>query len=109
MSERLAGKHCVPCTGGVPALEGEELRRLGGELGGGWQVVEGHHLRKRFEFPDFVEALAFVNRIGELAEEEGHHPDLRLSWGRVDVEIWTHKIDGLTESDFVLAARIDRL
>lgn len=109
MSERLAKKHCVPCSGGVPPLEGDELRRLGEELGCGWRIVEEHHLRKRFEFPDFAQALAFVNRVGALAEEEGHHPDLHLSWGRVDVEIWTHKIDGLTESDFVLAARIDRL
>lgn len=109
MSDRLAKERCVPCSGGVPPLEGDELRRLGEELGGGWEIVEGHHLHKRFDFPDFAEALAFVNRVGALAEQEGHHPDLGLSWGRVEVEIWTHKIDGLTESDFVLAARIDRL
>ena len=78
-------------------------------LGGGWQVVDGHHLQKVFPFPDFVTALDFTNRVGELAEQEGHHPDICLSWGRVEVEIFTHKIDGLTESDFVLAARIDRL
>lgn len=109
MSEKLAAKHCVPCQGGVPPLEGDELRSYQEELGGDWDVVDGHHLRKTFEFEDFVTALDFVNRVGALAEEEGHHPDLHLSWGRVVVEIWTHKIDGLTESDFVLAAKIDRL
>jgi 4a-hydroxytetrahydrobiopterin dehydratase len=109
MSEKLAAKHCVPCQGGVPPLEGDELRSYQEELGGDWDVVDGHHLRKTFEFEDFVTALDFVNRVGALAEEEGHHPDLRLSWGQVVVEVWTHKIDGLTESDFVLAAKIDRL
>ena len=79
------------------------------ELGGGWESVGGHHLRKEFTFADFVSGLGFVNRIGALAEEEGHHPDLQLSWGRVVVEIHTHKIDGLTVSDFILAARIDEL
>lgn len=109
MSEELAAKHCVPCRGGVPPLAGEELRKLEEELGGGWKVVDDHHLHKAFSFPDFVSALEFTNRVGELAEEEGHHPDIRLTWGRVEIEIFTHKIDGLTESDFILAARIDRL
>jgi 4a-hydroxytetrahydrobiopterin dehydratase len=109
MSTRLAQKECVPCKGGVPPLEGEELEELLDELGGGWRVIDGHHLEKEFEFDDFVGALDFVNRVGELAEGQGHHPDLHLSWGRVGVEIWTHKIDGLTESDFVLAAKIEEL
>ena len=109
MSDSLAAKHCVPCRGGVPPLAGEELRKLESELGGGWQVIEDHHLHKVFPFADFVQALEFTNRVGELAEQEGHHPDIRLSWGRVEIEIFTHKIDGLTESDFILAARIDRL
>lgn len=109
MSEELAAKHCVPCRGGVPPLEGVRLQALQDELGGGWSVIDGHHLHKIFPFPDFVSALEFTRRVGELAESEGHHPDIRLSWGRVEIEIFTHKIDGLTESDFVLAARIDRL
>jgi 4a-hydroxytetrahydrobiopterin dehydratase len=109
MSDTLSAKHCVPCRGGVPPLAGEELQSLQEQLGGGWQVVEEHHLHKVFSFPDFVTALAFTNRVGELAESEGHHPDIRLSWGRVEIEIFTHKIDGLTESDFILAARVDRL
>ena len=109
MSDSLSSRHCVPCRGGVPPLAGDELRALERELGGGWQVVGDHHLLKVFSFADFRAALEFTNRVGELAESEGHHPDIRLSWGRVEIEIYTHKIDGLTESDFVLAARIDRL
>ncbi len=108
MSE-LAAKSCVPCMGGVPPLEGPELERLQAQLGGDWQVVDGHHLEKEFTFPDFRQALGFTNRIGEVAEQEGHHPDIHLAWGKVGVQIWTHAIDGLTESDFILAAKIDRL
>lgn len=104
----LAEKHCVPCRGGVPALKGEVLESLKSQLPN-WQVVDGHHLTRSFTFPDFKTALEFVNRAGAVAEEEGHHPDLLLSWGKVDVKTWTHKIDGLTESDFILAAKIDRL
>ncbi len=99
---------CVPCRGGVPPLAGEELSRLQAQLPG-WDVVDGHHLAKTFSFPDFRTALEFVNRVGAEAEAQGHHPDLFLSWGKVEVRIFTHKIDGLTESDFILAARIDRL
>jgi 4a-hydroxytetrahydrobiopterin dehydratase len=104
----LAEKHCVPCHGGIAPLKGEELERLKAQVSG-WQVIEEHHLWKSFAFPDFRTALSFVNRVGETAEAEGHHPDLFLAWGKVDVKIWTHKIDGLAESDFVLAAKIDRL
>ncbi len=104
----LASKKCQPCQGGVPPLEGEALRRLHTQLGNGWRIVDGHHLEKEYVFPDFREALAFVNRVGELAEAEGHHPDVYLAWGRVRLQIWTHKIDGLTESDFILAAKADR-
>jgi 4a-hydroxytetrahydrobiopterin dehydratase len=104
----LASRKCVPCRGGVPPLQGEELARLHRQLGSGWQVIEGHHLEKEFSFPDFRQALDFTNRLGEVAETEGHHPDICLGWGRVKVSIWTHKIDGLTESDFILAAKADR-
>jgi 4a-hydroxytetrahydrobiopterin dehydratase len=104
----LAEKHCVPCRGGVPPLQGEELEKLEAQIMN-WQVVDQHHLWKSFTFPDFRSALEFVNRVGQAAEAEGHHPDLMLAWGKVDVKIWTHKIDGLTESDFILAAKIDRL
>lgn len=107
MSE-LASKSCVPCRGGVPPLQGAELDRISEQVPD-WAVVNGHHLTREFRFPDFVTALAFTNAVGELAESEGHHPDIHLAWGKVGIVIWTHKIDGLTESDFVLAAKIDRL
>jgi 4a-hydroxytetrahydrobiopterin dehydratase len=105
----LANKDCVPCRGGVPALRGKELAKLQRELGHEWQVVDDHHLTKTFAFPDFEQALAYVNRVGAMAEEQGHHPDLYLAWGKVRVDVWTHKIDGLTESDFVFAAKAERL
>ena len=108
MSE-LAKKSCVPCQGGVPALKGEELKELQGQLEDEWKVVDEHHLQREYKFDDFAAPLAFTNKIGELAEEEGHHPDIHLGWGEVGVKIWTHKIDGLTESDFILAAKIDEL
>ena len=109
MSSDLARKACVPCRGGVPPLAGRELVDLQKALGGDWHAVDEHHLEKEFGFEDFRSALDFTNRVGELAEEQGHHPDIYLSWGRVRTQIWTHKIDGLTESDFVLAAKIDEL
>lgn len=102
----LASKHCVPCRGGVPPLKGEELRKLQTEIPD-WKVVDEHHLAKTFVFPDFKNALDFVNRVGGVAEAEGHHPNICFTWGRADVETYTHKIDGLTESDFILAAKID--
>ena len=105
----LADKTCTPCRGGVPPLEGEALERLTAELGGGWKVVGGHHLEKEYRFPDFRQALEFTNRIGELAEEVNHHPNIFLTWGKVKIELWTHKIDGLNEADFVWAAKADRL
>ena len=104
----LADKQCIPCRGGVPALKGEQLEQLAAQLSG-WQVVAEHHLVKLFTFPDFRRALDFVNRAGAIAEEQGHHPDLYLAWGKVEVKIWTHKINGLTESDFILAAKIDKI
>lgn len=103
----LAQKHCVPCRGGVPPLKGAELQKLSSQVQD-WTVVDEHHLTKTFVFPDFKTALAFVDRAGAVAEAEGHHPDLCLSWGRVEVKTYTHKIDGLTESDFILAAKIDQ-
>lgn len=108
MSE-LAREKCVPCRGGEPALQGPLLRELEAQLGSGWQVIAGHHLQKELEFLDFAGGLKFVNKVGALAEEEGHHPDLFLTWGRVRITIYTHKVDGLTRSDFILAAKIDQL
>jgi len=104
----LASKTCVPCKGGVPALHGAELAALFDQLPL-WKVVNDHHLTRAFTFPDFKQALAFVNQAGAIAEEQGHHPDILLTWGKAEVTIWTHKINGLTESDFILAAKIDAL
>ena len=108
MSE-LAKQQCVPCRGGVPPLTGQALAALQAKLGGDWSVVEQHHLEKVYKFDDFRQALDFTVRVGEMAEEQDHHPDLYLTWGRVKITIWTHKIDGLTESDFVFAAKADAL
>lgn len=107
MSE-LASKTCVSCKGGTPPLKGEELEGLRCQVPG-WEVVEEHHLRRRFRFENFRESLSFVNRVGELAEEQGHHPDIGFGWGYADISVWTHKIDGLTESDFIFAAKVDVL
>jgi 4a-hydroxytetrahydrobiopterin dehydratase len=74
-----------------------------------WKVINDHHLTRAFTFPDFKQALDFVNKVGALAEEQGHHPDIMLKWGKVEITLWTHKIDGLTESDFIMAAKISRL
>ena len=105
---KLADKQCVPCTGKVEKLSSEEITRLSEEVPG-WTVAGGHHLTKSWSFDDFAQALAFTNRIGALAEEEGHHPDIFLTWGKVRLEIWTHAVGGLTESDFILAAKCDAL
>lgn len=107
MNTELSRKACIPCQGGVPPLTDEEIAPLEEQLGPSWRVVDGHHLEKVFENESFVASLDFVNRVGALAEQEGHHPDLHLSVRMVTVTIFTHKIDGLTESDFILAAKID--
>ncbi|OHC06100.1 MAG: 4a-hydroxytetrahydrobiopterin dehydratase [Planctomycetes bacterium RIFOXYC2_FULL_41_27] len=107
MSE-LASKTCVPCKGGVPPLKGEALQTLQRQVEG-WNVVEEHHLFKSFKFPDFSKALDFVNKVGAIAEEQGHHPVITLAWGKAEITIYTHKINGLTESDFILAAKIDTI
>ena len=107
MSE-LSSKQCVPCRGGVPALRGEDITKLQDQLAD-WKVVNEHYLQKSYRFKDFREAQTFVNRVGDLAEEQGHHPDICFGWGNAEISIWTHKINGLTESDFILAAKIDKL
>jgi len=107
MSE-LAKKECVPCKGSVPPLKGRDLTLLLGKLGNGWNCIKEHHLEKKYDFSDFRRALDFTSRVGELAEQQGHHPDIYLSWGKVVLTVWTHKIDGLTESDFIFAAKADQ-
>jgi 4a-hydroxytetrahydrobiopterin dehydratase len=106
MDNPLAHKKCIPCSKGTPALKGKELQKLLEQVPS-WHIVEEHHLEKSYTFPDFKQALHFVNQVGAIAELEGHHPDIYLSWGKVTIQIWTHKIDGLSESDFILAAKCD--
>ena len=105
----LAAKDCVPCKGGVPPLTGVALTHLLAAVNNDWRLVGEHHLEKDYRFKDFREALEFTNRVGEMAERQGHHPDIYLAWGKVRITVWTHKIDGLTESDFIFAARTDQL
>lgn len=106
--DELASKDCIPCRGDVPPLKGADLEELHRQVPA-WELVEEHHLSREFHFKNFREALGFVNQVGELAEEEGHHPDIAFGWGRAEVTIFTHKIDGLTESDFIFAAKVNRL
>ena len=104
----LSRRSCEPCQGDTPPLGDERLRELSAQVPE-WEVVEGHHLQRGFRFGNFREALAFVNRVGEVAEHEGHHPDVTLGWGYADIRVFTHVIDGLSENDFVLAAKVDTL
>ena len=109
MSEELASHHCGPCNAETLPIEGEEARRLLSEIDARWELIDNHHLQSRFKFDDFAVALAFANRVGAIAEVEGHHPEICVTWGKVKLLIWTHAIDGLSENDFILAAKIDRL
>ena len=104
----LAKKTCIPCRGGVPPLKGTQLADLQEKLKNDWKIINEHHLEKEYSFKNFKEALDFTIKVGELAENQDHHPDIFLTWGKVKVTIWTHKIDGLTESDFIFAAKTDR-
>lgn len=105
----LADKKCIPCRGGTLPLNGIEIDELVQKLGNNWNVREKHHLEKEYPFPNFKTALAYTNRVGDIAEKEGHHPDIYLSWGKVKIILWTHKINGLTESDFIIAAKCDQV
>jgi 4a-hydroxytetrahydrobiopterin dehydratase len=105
----FSDRSCTPCQEGADPLRGEQIRRLSGELASEWHVVREHHLEREFKFKDFRKALDFVNEVGAIAEEQGHHPDVYLSYGKVRIQLWTHKIDGLHENDFILAAKIDAL
>jgi 4a-hydroxytetrahydrobiopterin dehydratase len=111
MMTSLADKTCVPCRGGVPPLKGKDLANFHHQLvdPAQWNIVSEHHLVRSYKFPDFKSALAFVNKVGAVAEAQGHHPDILLGWGKVEITTWTHAVDGLTESDFILAAKIDRI
>lgn len=105
----LLSKKCIPCSIGAIPLDSEEIEGYVKEIKDGWVVVDNKHLEKTFKFTDFKEALDFTNKVGALAEEEGHHPDICLSWGKVVLRLWTHRIKGLHENDFILAAKIDKI
>ena len=104
----LTKKHCVACSGDTPPLKAEEVFRLHEQIPE-WDVTSGRKLVRRLEFKDFVAAMEFVNRVAELAEAEGHHPSITIDYRRVTFTVWTHAVDDLTESDFILAAKIDEL
>ncbi|HTS36335.1 MAG TPA: 4a-hydroxytetrahydrobiopterin dehydratase [Candidatus Solibacter sp.] len=108
MPEQLSDKQCVPCHGGIPPLKRHEMEQLHKSVPN-WTVTDEHHIQREFKFPDFKQALDFVNRVGAVAEEQGHHPDILLTWGKAAITLWTHSINGLSESDFIMAAKIDRL
>ena len=104
----LSKKKCIPCQGGIPPLTEIEIKPLSEHVPE-WSIVNNHHLEREFLFPNFKEALDFTNKVGQISETENHHPDIYLAWGKVRIQIWTHKIDGLNESDFILASKIDQL
>ena len=109
MTDQLTAKTCVPCQGGIPPLELAEAEKLAVQTPG-WELREvAHHIDKKFEFGNFVDSLAFVNSVGELAEAEGHHPDIEFGWGYCKISIYTHKINGLHENDFIMAAKINEI
>ena len=105
----LINKKCVPCEGGVPTLTPDEIQKFMKELKEGWKVLDNLKIEKLFKFKDFVEAIKFVNKVAELAEQEGHHPDIAINYNKVKMTIWTHAIGGLSENDFILGAKIDIL
>lgn len=107
MSSELSEKKCSSCEDRTPPLKGNDLEDRSVTPDEGWTAVEEHHLMKRYAFDNFKQALAFTNRVGDVAEEQGHHPDISLSYGKVEIKIWTHKIDGLTERDFIFAGKVD--
>ena len=109
MSSELAKKECIACDGKTPTLKGDALKQMQSQLGDGWQVLDGQKLEKQFKFPNFRRALEFVNRVGEIAEKQNHHPDIYFTWGQARIQIWTHSAQGLTENDFILAAKISEL
>lgn len=105
----LRDKTCVPCEGGTAPLDAAQVARYLAELQGGWQVAEGKKIQKEFSFKNFVKAMAFVDQVADVAESEGHHPDIHIFYNKVVIELWTHAIGGLSENDFIVASKIDKL
>lgn len=106
---QLSKMRCVPCQSGAEPLSSDAIRQFAEQLSEGWQVVESHHLEKNYKFKDFSQALEFVNKVGQLAELQDHHPDIYFGWGRVKLTVYTHKINGLHPNDFIFAAKVDQL
>ncbi len=106
---KLSEKHCVPCEGGVPPLDTKSIKKYSNQLGKGWTVIDGKKLRREFKFKNFVQAMGFVNQVALLAQAEDHHPDMHVSYSKVTIELWTHAAGGITENDFILAAKINAL
>jgi 4a-hydroxytetrahydrobiopterin dehydratase len=107
--EGLAARQCIPCRGGVPPIPAERIEALRAGISSDWHVVDGHHLLREIPVKNFRQSLALANRIGDVAESQGHHPDLLVSWGKLTVTLFTHVIGGIHENDFIMAARIDEL
>jgi 4a-hydroxytetrahydrobiopterin dehydratase len=105
----LTQKKCEACEGGVAPLKGKDATDYLKQLNKGWTIANDHQLEREFKFPDFNSALNFTNKVGEIAESEGHHPDIFLSWGKVKIILFTHAIDGLSINDFIVAAKIDKI
>lgn len=108
-ANELANQSCIPCRGGVPPLTGEALKKLLKQLGNGWELKQEHHLEKDYRFQSYMQGIDFTHHVAELAEAQGHHPIIEIGYQTVKLKIWTHKIDGLTESDFILAAKADKI
>jgi 4a-hydroxytetrahydrobiopterin dehydratase len=109
MTKPLRQKKCVPCEIGTPPMPAAEAEKLLTEIYGDWKIMDGKKLKRNFRFDDFVQAMAFVNRVAGIAEREGHHPDIHLFYNKLTLEFWTHASGGLTENDFILAAKLDEL
>ena len=105
----LIQKHCVPCEGGVDPFNAEQIKAYIGLVNLPWGVVDGKKLKYVFKFKDFKEAIGFVNKVADLAESEGHHPDMTINYNKVVIELSTHAIGGLSENDFILAAKTEKL
>ena len=108
MVEKLVNRQCVPCQGGMRPLKGDQLEQLEHELGEGWSVIDEHHLEKEFKFDTYLDGVNFVNEVAAIADEQNHHPDIYLGYGKVRITLLTHKIGGLSENDFILAAKIEQ-
>jgi len=109
MDSNLSQEKCIPCSVGTPALEGEELNELMKEIENDWDLIKDKKIVRKFNFDNFAKALEFVNKVSSIAEEKGHHPDIEFGWGRAEISFMTHKIDGLSRNDFIMASLVDEL